>query len=70
MTKIYISPSNHETGQNKCLRSGCYEDKHTRPIAEVCKKYLCNWSVMRINTPDQLQRYVKNTYWKKGIELK
>lgn len=48
MIKIYISPSNHGIGQNKCLRSGCYEDKHTRPIAEVCK----------------------NTYWKKGIELK
>lgn len=40
MIKIYISPSNHGIGQNKCLRSGCYEDKHTRPIAEVCKKYL------------------------------
>lgn len=40
MTKVYLSPSNHGEGQNKCLRSGCYEDKHTRPIAEACAKYL------------------------------
>ena len=39
---IYLSPSNHGTGQNKCLRPDCYEDKHTRPIAEVCAKYLKN----------------------------
>ena len=37
---IYISPSNHGAGANKCLRSGCYEDKHTRPIAEAAAKYL------------------------------
>ena len=37
---IYLSPSNHGKGQNKCLVTGCYEDKHTRPIAEVCAKYL------------------------------
>ena len=37
---IYLSPSNHGEGQNKCLLSGCYEDKHTRPIAEACAKYL------------------------------
>lgn len=40
MAKVYLSPSNHGEGQNKCLRSGCYEDKHTRPIAEACAKYL------------------------------
>ena len=40
MTKVYLSPSNHGEGQNKCLKSGCYEDKHTRPIAEACAKYL------------------------------
>lgn len=37
---IYLSPSNHGVGANKCLRSGCYEDKHTRPIAEAAAKYL------------------------------
>lgn len=40
MAKVYLSPSNHGTGQNKCLKTGCYEDKHTRPIAEACAKYL------------------------------
>lgn len=38
--KVYLSPSNHGTNQNKCLKSKCYEDKHTRPIAEACAKYL------------------------------
>ena len=37
---LYLSPSNHGTGANKCLKSGCYEDKHTRPMAEAAKKYL------------------------------
>lgn len=37
---IYLSPSNHGEGANKCLKSGCYEDKHTRPMAEAAKKYL------------------------------
>lgn len=37
---VYLSPSNHGVGQNKCLKSGCYEDKHTRPIAEECAKHL------------------------------
>ena len=37
---IYLSPSNHGVGANKCLHSGCYEDKHTRPIAEAAAKYL------------------------------
>ena len=37
---IYLSPSNHGKNQNKCLHMGCYEDKHTRPIAEVCAKHL------------------------------
>lgn len=38
--KIYLSPSNHGVNQNKCRHSGCYEDKHTRPIAEAAAKYL------------------------------
>ena len=38
--KVYISPSNHGVGNNRCRKSGCYEDKHTRPIAEVTAKYL------------------------------
>lgn len=37
---IYLSPSNHGVGANKCLHIGCYEDKHTRPIAEAAAKYL------------------------------
>ena len=40
MTKVYLSPSNHGVNQNKCLKDVCYEDKHTRPIAEACAKYL------------------------------
>ena len=40
MAKVDLSPSNHGVNQNKCLKSGCYEDKHTRPIAEACAKYL------------------------------
>lgn len=41
MTKvIFLSPSNHGINVNKCLKSGCYEDKHTRPMAEATKKYL------------------------------
>lgn len=39
---IYLSPSNHGKGANKCKKSDCYEDKHTRPIAEVCARYLKN----------------------------
>lgn len=38
--KIYLSPSNHGVNQNKCLRSGCYEDKHTRAMAESASLYL------------------------------
>lgn len=38
--KVFLSPSDHGVGQNKCLHTDCYEDKHTRPIAEVCAKYL------------------------------
>lgn len=30
---IYNSPSNHGVKQNKCRKFGCYEDKHTKPIA-------------------------------------
>lgn len=40
MRTIYLSPSEHGVGANKCLHKGCYEDKHTRPIAEAIKKYL------------------------------
>lgn len=37
---FYHSPSNHGKGANRCLHEGCYEDKHTRPIAEATAKYL------------------------------
>lgn len=38
--KIYLSPSEHGVGANKCRHEGCYEDKHTRPIAEKTAKHL------------------------------
>lgn len=37
---IYLSPSNHGVKQNKCKIAGCYEDKHTRPIADETAKHL------------------------------
>lgn len=37
---IYLSPSEHGVGANKCLVKGCYEDNHTRPIAESLSKHL------------------------------
>lgn len=37
---IYISTSNHGKGQNKCLKSGCYEDNHTRPIGDELARQL------------------------------
>ena len=37
---VYLSPSRHGVGNNECLKPGCYEDKHTRPIAEACAKHL------------------------------
>ena len=37
---IYISPSNHGVNANRCRKAGCYEDKHTHPIAEAAAKYL------------------------------
>lgn len=37
---VYLSPSEHGDGANKCKKAGCYEDKHTRPIADACAKYL------------------------------
>lgn len=40
MRTIYLSPSQHGTGANRCLKKGCYEDKHTRPMAEAAAKYL------------------------------
>lgn len=35
---VYLSPSNQTA--NKCLKSGCYEDDHSRLIAAVCAKHL------------------------------
>lgn len=40
MAIFYFSPSNHGVGVNKCLHKGCYEDKHTRHIAEVAARVL------------------------------
>lgn len=37
---IYHSPSNHGKGANRCRKLDCYEDKHTRPMAEATAKYL------------------------------
>ena len=37
---IYISTSNHGVGANKCLKSGCYEDKHTRPVGDELARHL------------------------------
>ena len=37
---VSLSPSEHGDGANKCKKAGCYEDKHTRPIADACAKYL------------------------------
>lgn len=37
---IYLSPSAHGVGSNRCLKSGCYEDKHTRPIADETARHL------------------------------
>ena len=37
---LYFSSSKHGKNQNKCLKDGCYEDKHTRPMVEAAKKYL------------------------------
>lgn len=52
--KIYISPSNHGANQNRCLHKNCYEDKHTRPIAERLGKYLeYNGILVKIGRKDQ-----------------
>ena len=52
--RVFLSPSDHGEGQNKCLHTGCYEDKHTRPIAEVCAKHLKNSGVeVKIGTANQ-----------------
>ena len=45
LKKVYMSPSAHGKGNNVCLHKGCYEDKHTRPIVEVCAKHLRNSGV-------------------------
>lgn len=37
---IYLSPSAHGKNSNKCLKSGCYEDKHTKPIADETARHL------------------------------
>ena len=52
--KVFLSPSDHGVGNNRCLHSGCYEDKHTKPIAEVCAKHLENSGIeVKIGTPNQ-----------------
>lgn len=52
--KVFLSPSDHGVGQNKCLHKDCYEDKHTRPIAEVCAKYLKDSGIdVKIGTANQ-----------------
>lgn len=43
--KVFLSPSDHGVGENICLHRGCYEDRHTRPMAEVCARYLKNSGV-------------------------
>lgn len=54
MAKVFLSPSDHGVGQNKCLHADCYEDKHTRPIAEVCAKHLENSGIeVMIGKPNQ-----------------
>lgn len=54
MPKVFLSPSDHGIGKNVCLHSGCYEDKHTRPIAEACAKYLkSNGVEVKIGTSNQ-----------------
>ena len=51
---VFLSPSDHGIGQNKCLHADCYEDKHTRPIAEVCAKHLTNSGInVMIGKADQ-----------------
>lgn len=37
---IYLSPSSHGKGVNRGIDEGCYEDGHTRPIAEEAAKLL------------------------------
>lgn len=37
---IFLSPSSHGKGANRGIEEGCYEDGHTRPIAEETKKQL------------------------------
>lgn len=52
--KVFLSPSDHGAGRNKCLHKDCYEDKHTRPIAEACAKYLKNSGIeVMIGTANQ-----------------
>lgn len=52
--KVFLSPSDHGAGKNGCLHGGCYEDKHTRPIAEVCAKHLQRCGVeVQIGTANQ-----------------
>lgn len=52
--RVFLSPSDHGVGNNKCLHKDCYEDKHTRPIAEVCAKHLKNSGIeVMIGTANQ-----------------
>ena len=37
---ICLSPSDHGVNSNKCLLAGCYEDKHTKPIADETARHL------------------------------
>lgn len=60
---VYLSPSNHGVGANKCRKDGCYEDKHTRPIAEACAKYLRSSGVIPIiaSKNTSMQKRCKNS---------
>ena len=52
--RVFLSPSDHGVNQNACLHKGCYEDKHTRPIAEVCARYLEQSGIeVMIGVPNQ-----------------
>lgn len=40
VARLYFSPSPHGKNVNLCRHKGCYEDNHTRPIANAAAKYL------------------------------
>ena len=67
---IYLSPSNHGKNQNRCLKADCFEDKHTRPIAEVCARYLKNSGFeVVVGKPSQNMAARCQEADKKGAEL-